>query len=238
MEMVKVNLWNVLIVIVLVLTLANLAMTYNVYSRITKGEAGFPTEKKGSTESQILLMDDDPVMGDDSAPVTIVMYSDPSCPFCAAVAGAPSMVSYMKGRDASWEPSMPNIEKDFVETGKVRLAYRYTVGHGTGGEAMKIMLCANEQGKFWEVHDQVYLHQDQVEDIAAVKKFAIDAGADSAELDSCLASGRPDAKMAKDQAEARKAGVQGTPAMLIEDELIGGAVGYAQIKPIIEGKLA
>lgn len=126
-------------------------------AEIEKAEAG--TAKPGPA-----LAADDPVKGDKNAPVTIIVFSDPSCPFCAAAAGAPEMVSYMQSRSPSWQPPVPGIMKEYVDTGKVKIAFKYFPGHGLGKTAMKVLWCANEQGKFWELHDLVFANQEAISD--------------------------------------------------------------------------
>ena len=83
------------------------------------------------------LAADDIVKGSANAPITIIEYSDPSCPFCAAAAGKnQQVIDYLKSRDPSWEAPVPKIIKNYVDTGKVKLVFRYFPGHGKGAEAM------------------------------------------------------------------------------------------------------
>lgn len=183
---------------------------------------------------------DAPTIGKADAKVTIVEFSDPSCPFCAAAAGGNEMVSYMKSRSPGWEPAVPNIIKDYVNSGKVRIAFKFFPGHGKGQEAMKLLWCANEQEKFWQLHDVMFNNQKLMEagDNAGLKTVALGVGLDSAKLDACLSSGKYDARFDKETQEGAQAGVQGTPAFFVNGQLVEGAVPYSTMKAAIESALS
>lgn len=110
-----------------------------------------------------LTVGDAPILGDNNAKVTVIIFSDPSCPYCAAAAGKnQQVINYLKQMSPNWEPSIPNIIKDYVNTGKAKITFKYYPSHGLGKDAMNIMWCANEQGKFWEIHDVMFDNQDKM----------------------------------------------------------------------------
>jgi len=83
------------------------------------------------------IKEDAPVKGPNSAPVVIIEFTDPSCPYCTR--------AYL------------TLKKLFSEYGdKIQLVFYYFPGHGTGEEATKAMFCAGEQNKFWQFYDQVF----------------------------------------------------------------------------------
>ncbi len=127
-------------------------------------DAEIAKANQGTAKAGPTLAADDPVKGNKDAGVTIIVFSDPSCPFCAAAAGAPEMVSYMQSRSPSWQPPVPGIMEEYVDTGKVKIVFKYFPGHGSGKTAMKALWCANEQGKFWELHDLVFANQAAISD--------------------------------------------------------------------------
>lgn len=89
---------------------------------------------------EIEIRNDTPVRGPKDAVINIVEFSDPSCPFCArAFLTVKQLLAEYKN--------------------KIRLAFYYFPGHGTGEEAMRAMLCAGEENKFWEMHDKVFSAQ-------------------------------------------------------------------------------
>lgn len=84
-----------------------------------------------------------PVLGKDSAKLTIVEFSDFQCPFCE---------SFFTG-------TYPQLKKNYIDTGKVKLAFRHyplTGIHPNAQRAHEAAECANEQGKFWEYHDLLF----------------------------------------------------------------------------------
>lgn len=187
---------------------------------------------------KIDLAADDVIKGNAKAPVTMIIYSDPSCPFCGAAAGGnQQVIDYLKQRDPSWVAPLPPIMDTYVKSGQVKVVFRYFPGHGTGETAMKILLCANEQGKFWELHDKVFQNQDVAADEAKVKDLARSVGADVDKINSCLTSKKYDQKIAKDTASGRAIGVQGTPDFFINGKEVGGAQSYSAFQSIIEAAL-
>lgn len=83
-----------------------------------------------------------PVLGDENASVTIVEFSDLECPFCE---------QFFKG-------AYPQIKKDYIDTGKVKMYYRHypLPFHPMAKPAANAVECANDQGKFWELHDRIF----------------------------------------------------------------------------------
>jgi protein-disulfide isomerase len=179
-----------------------------------------------------------PVLGDANAPVTIVIFSDFSCPFCAAASGAnPELENVMKSRTAGWEPAVSNVIKDYVDSGKVKLAFKYYPGHGAGEQAMLVAWCLNDQGLFWKFHDKAFANYESTNDLAKMKELAKEVGADTTALDSCLNTKKYDSKLASDAEEGKKIGLQGTPSFYVDGIPVEGAVPYSDIKKVIDSEL-
>jgi protein-disulfide isomerase len=204
---------------------------------------------KGSTTGDVITGEDgrveipiteqDAQIGNPDAKVTIVEFTDFSCPFCAAASGDnEEMVAYMKQRSSSWEPIVTNVMKDYVETGEVRFVSKYSAGHSGGHPAQLVAWCLNEQGLYWEFYQLAYANQADVEDLDKMKELAsgID-GVDMAKLEECLSSGKYDSRFEQEQNQASAAGVQGTPAFFVNGRLVEGAVPYSQVKQMIEEEL-
>ena len=83
-----------------------------------------------------------PVKGKSDAPITIVEFSDFECPFCKRV-----------------NPTLAQVQKEYGD--KVRIAFRHhpLPFHKNAMSAAKASLAANEQGKFWEMHDLLFEQQ-------------------------------------------------------------------------------
>jgi protein-disulfide isomerase len=123
--------------------------------------------------------------------------------------------------------------------GKVRLVFRNfpLPFHSKAPKAAEAGLCANEQGKFWEMHDQMFGNQQALspDDLkASAKKL----GLDSAKFDSCLDSSKYAAQVKKDAEAGKEAGVSGTPAFFINGRMISGAQPFEKFKEIIDQELA
>ncbi len=204
---------------------------------ISVNEAHLPPAAETSVPA--LEVGDAPVKGNDDAPITIVEFSDFSCPFCGAASGkTESAVEYMKSRDSSWEAPIPKIIEEYVDTGKARLVFKYFPGHGAGEDAMKVAWCADEQGKFWEVHDVFFENQNLIEDAEKLKELAVEAGVDRAKLEECYESGRYDGGLASDTNEGRAAGVSGTPTFFINGKVVSGAQSFSVFRQMIEAELS
>ncbi len=219
-----------------ILAVLFLVLLLNIFG----GKTAQTTQETTATgNADMTLYTDDVVRGDSDAPVTVILYSDPSCPYCAAAAGGTEMVSYMASRYSGYEAAVPGIMKNYVETGKVKFVYRYYPGHGAGVDAMKIMLCANEQNKFWDIHDVFYNNQDLMNagNVTGLKELAVETGVDSAKLDSCLASGKYDSKLTTDTQRGQAMGVQGTPAFYVNGVEVSGAQPYSALKQVIDAAL-
>ncbi|MDD5547627.1 MAG: thioredoxin domain-containing protein [Candidatus Pacebacteria bacterium] len=207
----------------------------------TSGTGGTANIQQVVAGDAAKLEKDDPVIGDAKAPVTVIIYSDPSCPFCGAAAGQnKEVMDYLKQRMPTWTAAVPGIMEEYVKTGKVRLAFRYFPGHGKGVEAMKMMLCANDQGKFWEVHDKFFANQPLMENGQndKLKELMAGMGLDMNKINSCLTSKKYDSKLDKDTASGKALNIQGTPALVINGQKMEeGAQPFAAVKEIIDGLL-
>lgn len=174
--------------------------------------------------------DDDAVLGDPNAPVTIIEFSDFQCPFCRKF----------------WKETLPQIKKDYLLTGKAKLVYRdfpLVQIHPGATLAAEGAECAKEQGKFWEMHDAIFEEQEKqgsgtIEFTADdVKKWATKIGLNASKFNQCLDSGKYKQEIEKDTADGSAAGVTGTPAIFVNGRLIVGAQPFAAFKAVIDEEL-
>ena len=163
-----------------------------------------------------------PTLGKEGAAVTVVEFSDFQCPYC-------------KG----FFPTLRLIEKNFGD--RVHIVYRQDPIpslHPFAFKAAEASLCAQEQGKFWDMHDTMFGDQTKL-GVSDLKQTARKLGMDGKKFDSCLDSGRSVERVQKDMAEAQRAGVRGTPAVFVNGiELKGGAVPYDVVVHAIQKELA
>lgn len=211
------------------------------FTKLTQGQQpSQPTQ--GETQQRVNLeVGNAPVKGDEDSKVTVIVFSDPSCPFCGAAAGtAADVVAYMKQRSPNWEPAVPGIIKEYVDTGKARIAFKYFPGHGRGVEAMEMMWCADEQGKFWEMHDVMFANQKLMEsgNVPELKTAALTvSGLDKDKFEACVAGEKYKEKYGADTQEGSAVGVQGTPAFFVNGILISGAQPFSALKQVIDAEL-
>ncbi|VVB54992.1 Thioredoxin [uncultured archaeon] len=165
-----------------------------------------------------------PVLGSPTAKVTIIEFSDFQCPYCGKF----------------FTDTYPSIKKDYVDTGKVKIAFKnlpLTSLHANAEKAAEASECANEQGKFWEYHDKLFANQNAL-DIASLKKYATDLGLDAAKFNDCLDTAKYASTVQKDTADAEAVGVSGTPSFFVGDTALSGAQPYANFKQVIDEQLA
>jgi protein-disulfide isomerase len=162
--------------------------------------------------------------GQDSAPVTIVEYSEFLCPFCARAA----------------LDTIPQVEEEYVAPGKVKLEFKHFIVHGEEAVlAAGAAECASEQDAFWEYHDMLFVKAASVDfSVENLKQFAKDLELDSDSFNSCLDSERYIDTLAADVEEAQGNGVSGTPSFLINDKLVVGYQPFAEFRVHIEEALA
>src|SRR3989344_7581290 len=121
---------------------------------------GFGLLTGGVIQTSQLEIGNSPVLGNANAPVTIYEFSDFSCPYCAAAEGYNQpVISSLKARDSSWEAPFPKIVEEYVNTGKVKIVFKYSPGHGTGVPAHLIALALQEQNLFWKFHEEAFANQ-------------------------------------------------------------------------------
>ncbi len=190
-----------------------------------------PTGQATDTiNARALIEDNDPVLGDKNADISIVEFSDFQCPFCARA---------FFGAVADFKNS------DYFKDGQVNLVYKHfplNSIHPYAQKAGEASECANRQGKFWEYHDTLFANQAAL-DIASLKSYAAQVGLDTLEFNSCLDDGEASSEVNKELAQATAAGGRGTPYFVIVNNNNGdaipvsGAVPFAQIEAAINAVL-
>jgi protein-disulfide isomerase len=165
---------------------------------------------------------DEPAQGAADAPVTIIEFADFKCGFCLR----------------HFTQTLPILREEYIATGKVRYIFRNFPILGVQSRwAALAAECAHEQGRFWEYHDRLFAlaqHGDFLR--SRLKSIAAELGLDSAQFDSCLDSSKYLAEVQEDIMAGQ--GVTGTPAFLINGELLIGAQPIDVFRQRIEEALA
>jgi len=163
-----------------------------------------------------------PSLGKKDAPITLVEFSDFQCPFCQSTA-----------------PTLKQVAQKFGD--QVRIVYRqYPIPslHPFALKAAEASLCANEQAKFWELHDAMFEDQRKLA-VSDLKATARRLGIDGKKFDACLDTGRYTEQVQNDQKDGQRVGVTGTPAMFINGVAVdGGAVPLPVLESLIQKELA
>lgn len=165
------------------------------------------------------------VLGSDSAKVEIMEFSDFECPWCARFAVL----------------QMPDVRQRLLPTGRVR--WRFVnfplEGHTKSPYAHLAAACANEQGRFWEMHDLIYQNQeDWVTSNSSermIDGYADRVGLDKARYQSCVKERRSWGQVLADKAFGDSVGVtHGTPTFFFNGREITGTVSVDRLVHMVD----
>ncbi|MDO8619635.1 MAG: DsbA family protein [Candidatus Daviesbacteria bacterium] len=198
-----------------------------------------PTAPTAPTSAKVSV-DDDPVLGNKDAKVTLIEFSDYECPFCKR----------------HFTDVYPQIKKDYIDTGKVKLVYRDYIAvpahNPMANYEAQAANCAREQGgdtAYFKIHDEMFkqttsngngLTKEKIQQIAT------SLGLNGANVISCADSDKYKDEVAKDMTDGTAAGVGGTPNFFIGKSdpsgtiigtIIPGALPYTAFQTVIDGLL-
>lgn len=163
-------------------------------------------------------------LGDPSAPVTIVEFSDFGCPFCAMYA----------------TQTFPVLQKEFIETGKVFYKHvPFVMGMFPNGEqAARAAECAAEQEAFWPMHDRLYAGQrdwkGRRDPEGLLREYATVLKLDVARFSSCYRGDRRGARLSQHDQAARRLGIRATPTFFINGQQAEGALPLDVFRSVLE----
>ena len=171
--------------------------------------------------------DDNAILGEEDAPVTVIEFTDYQCPFCKR----------------HFDQTLGQIKSEYVESGKVKYVVRdYPLGfHQNAQKASEATECAEDQGKFWEMHNKLFANQQSL-DLASLKRFAGELELDQTKFDDCLDSGTHAEEVQGDMKEGQAVGITGTPGFWIigkdgKGEKLSGAQPFTSFKAAIDRHL-
>ncbi len=159
---------------------------------------------------------DVPAIGDDSAKVTIVEFSDYQCPFCKRV--RPTIWRLVD----EYEGKLKYVFLDFP------LSF-----HRDAKKAHEAARCAGDQGKYYEYNKKLFDNQSNLMP-NDLKKYAKQLDLDLNKFDHCLDTGTHAALVEEMIEKGAKAGVSGTPAFFINGIMLSGARPYESFKELID----
>ncbi len=167
-------------------------------------------------------VDDDPALGPEGAPITIVEFSDYECPFCSKF----HLETFGRLLDA-YPDQIRFVYRDFP------LAEL----HGNATAAAESANCANEQGEFWAYHDRLFSNIGSLNRPTYVG-YAETLGLDVAAFEECIDSARYAEEVQADFIFARNLGVRSTPTFFINGLPLVGAQPFEVFQQVIDRELA
>ncbi len=167
-------------------------------------------------EESLYRAEHSPAKGPVDAPVHIVKFSNFPCPYCGALAGVLDQISEEFGDD-------------------LRVEYRHfpLPSQADGAASAHAAQCADEQGRFWEMHDALFsaapeLGPESIRDL--VGRLDLDPDA----FEECMESDRPRETVDKDIEVGRLLDIEGTPVFFLNGHRFDGARGPDMIRPLVE----
>jgi len=208
---------NIYIIIIVILLLIVAFLAYNQFFHKKQ-----PSINYGDLGQ---VFKGDLVVGNDKAPVTIIEYYSYLCEYCKAFENE----------------TMPKLMENYITTGKAKLVLRPFPPY----ELSQAVLCANDQGKFLELHNYLFANSSQITSVDIIKTFAQNVGLDTTQFNKCLDSekykSRAEELYNQGNSDFKKANIssdkQGTPTFFVNGEVVIGAVPYNDFAKIIDKKL-
>ncbi|MHB1311608.1 MAG: DsbA family protein [Gemmatimonadaceae bacterium] len=170
------------------------------------------------------------LLGREDAPVKIIEFADFECPACGQFATL----------------TEPDVRARLVATGLASVRfYDFPLPmHKNTWSASNAAACADDQGKFWEMHDRLFYAQDLWNGEATsspekkMKGFADDLGLDRKKFDECFDSQVHYPRIKASGEEAERRGVTETPSFIIGSTKYAGSMPYDEIKKLVDAELA
>jgi protein-disulfide isomerase len=169
------------------------------------------------------------LLGKPDAPVQVIEFADFECPACGQFATL----------------AEPDIRKRLIEPGTI--SYRFydfpLPMHKNTWAASNAAACADEQGKFWEMHDQLFNAQDQWNGEATSRpkskfqEYAKAMGLDVGKWEACFDSRKYQGRIKANEQMAEKRGAGQTPTFVIGNKMVGGAISFDHFKALVDSAL-
>jgi len=160
--------------------------------------------KQDELTPQMLMQNGSPVLGDPNAKITVVEFGDYQCTYCH--------LFHENTKDA--------LLQQYVNTGKVNFVFRDFPLNGPDSVlAAEGSYCADDQGKYWQYHDELYKNwageRTGWVNQKSLDKFATTVGLDLGKFDKCMSDKKYEQKVLDNQKFGDKIGIDGTPSFVI-----------------------
>jgi protein-disulfide isomerase len=160
-----------------------------------------------------------PTRGGKEPLVTIVLWSDYECPFCARV-----------------EPTLRAVLEGYGDKVAVQFRNQPLPMHPSAIPAARAALAAGLQGRFWAMHDKLFENQGAQKD-EDLLRYATELGLDVPRWKAELGSPEVERALAQDRADAEKHGVRGTPTLFVNGMKVAGAQPLPAVKALVDAEL-
>jgi len=176
-----------------------------------------------------LTIEDEPMLGNPDANITIVEFGDFQCPYCAQFS----------------QQTYPQIVNNYIETGQVNMVWKdyplTEIGHEWARPAAMANECVYREGgdeAFFNVKEQVFTNQNQLNAgnvRSEIISYAEEENVSSEAIRSCMNSQNPGQAVDQDKSDGRSSGVTGTPTVFVNGQEVNAE--YASIRAAIEQQL-
>jgi protein-disulfide isomerase len=217
-EFVTIRRSHLLLLTVPLALVAGLALGYALWGRDEPRTPAVVGSTAGPQRYDVSV-DDDPALGPDGAPITIVEFSDFNCPYCRRFHAE----------------TFPQLLAAYPE--QIRFVYRdFPITSAESIVAAQAANCAGRQGAYWPYHDSLLAGELGL-GTAAYRAYAEQLSLDVDALAACIADGGEQAEVESDARDASELGVSGTPTFFINGIPLVGAQPLAQFRSVIDGEL-
>ena len=157
-----------------------------------------------------MAINQEPMLGSKTAPLTIVEFTDYQCPFCQQFHNT----------------TFDEIRKKYIDTGKLRFVSRDLPleMHPNAPRAAEAARCAGDQGQYWKMRDVMIANADKLS-AADIKGYAQSLHLDITTFISCLDGNKYKLAVQKDMSEAASLNISGTPSFVIGKSTPDGVDG-------------
>lgn len=176
---------------------------------------------------------DDPFLGQPSAPVVMVVFSDYQCQPCRSF----------------YAQTLPRLKQEYIDAGTVRLIFRDfpLASNPYAVLAANTAQCAGEQGSYWQLHDLLFEHGELIDRGEVDSVVSLATKVDKKRLMSCISSSRYNREIEADIAAGREIGMKGAPGFFLgrkgandrfEGLFIRGSQPFEYLSEVLQSLLA
>jgi len=162
------------------------------------------TDNEAKLTAQKLIENGSPIMGNSFAPITVLEWGDYQCTFCYKF----------------HQSSLDIIKIEYIQTGKIKLVFKDFPLNGPDSVlAAEASYCADDQGKYWEYHDEVYSNWagERTGWVTrnSLNEFALNVGINIIEFNECMDIHKYKNRVLELEKFGKEIGIKATPSFLI-----------------------